>query len=185
MIFKLKPFKSSSNFTLPSNFSSLLLKDYTELFISSTIQQTFSDSSFFFSNHSSNKNNSSPSIITGVRNNSNSHNNSNNLIKMNWSVFRDLLYDIKQITASTIINDDNKTNNDLNNLQMLSIQNRKFEHTTKFSYAIKYNILSNSSEIIAPQYRNSFTLQTKTDKYIFIASNKYLMWMWIKTIKKF
>lgn len=150
MIFKLIVNKKS-NYNLPSNFLSLLSNEYSEVLISPTIQEVLNDSILISNNN--NKNNS-----------------------MNWSILRDLLYDVKQL----------KTNNiNSNDLEILPIKNKKIEHTTKFSYAIKYNLFSNTSEIMTPQYRNSFTLQTNTDKYMFVASNKYLMWTWIKTIKKF
>lgn len=90
---------------------------------------------------------------------------------MNWSVLRDVLCDINQLSHPQI--------------NVKTLKNKRIEDSTKFSTSVKYNILANYTEPITPMVRNSFILQTSTDRYTLIAPNKYLMWNWIFTIKKF
>lgn len=129
--------------TIPQSLLSLVSRDFFDLNASQTIQDTLRDNSFF-----------TPE-------------------RLNWSIFRDMLCDINQLSH---------TNSSLN---YSSVKHKRIENSTKFSNSIKFNILANSSQLISPMVRNSFILQTSTDRYTLIASNKYLMWNWILTIKKF
>jgi hypothetical protein len=130
--------------TIHQSLLSLVSRDFFDLNTSQTIQDTLKDNSFF-----------TPELL-------------------NWSIFRDMLCDITQLSHSNT-----------SSLNYSPIKHKRIETSTKFSNSVKFNILANSSELISPMVRNSFILQTSTDRYTLIASNKYLMWNWILTIKKF
>jgi hypothetical protein len=100
----------------------------------------------------------------------------------NWSIFRDMLCDINQLSP--------QRTNFLSPSSSSSTHHRsaatrwKRIQDSKLSNSMKLNLLTKTTTLIPPMVKNSFILETATDRYTLIASNKFALWNWILAIKR-
>jgi hypothetical protein len=150
--------KSSSKSPISESSSrllSLLSPDFKEFNTSLTVQETLQDTSTSFLTSNS----------------------------FHWSSLRDMLCDINQLVPplSTFTS---SAATEAEAAASLSAVKWKRLQNSQFSNSIKLNLLTKTTELVPPMVKDSFVLQTSTDRYTLIASNKFALWNWILAIKR-
>lgn len=102
---------------------------------------------------------------------------------MSWTKLRDILRDVNKLTACDI--DPSLADGvEVAPPQMSSVLLRRIESDTLLTRAVRINLYKNTCEEVPPQFRHSFVLETKHHVYTLVAPNVFMMWSWVRTIRR-
>jgi hypothetical protein len=99
--------------------------------------------------------------------------------QISWTKLRDILQDVDKLLACDVANDMGASPPSVGSVLL-----RRIEHDTLLTRAVRINLYQNTCEEVPPQYKHSFVLETKNNVYTLVAPNVFMMWSWVRTIRR-